>query len=165
MSLPPAAAHAKLAAMRAWLPLAFTLASALALGGAPVRAADTGKPAVNRVDLNKVGLPVVWRGRLVNYVFVTVRLRLAPGRDGEALRAKEPYFRDALVRLGHRTPFGDGPDLSHVDERAIDAAMLREAQRVAGPGAIVGVEVLNQQPRRYLPRPGAQAPQGRPITP
>ena len=123
------------------------------------------KATLDRLDLSKVGLPVVWRGRLVNYVFVTVRVHLAPGRDTPELHAKEPYFRDALVRAGHRTPFVDPADLSRVDERAVVAAFTPEARRLAGPGAATGVEVLMQQPRRRLGRPPPDASAGRPITP
>ena len=140
-------------------------AAAAVLGAACAEAAEAPKPASNRLDLNKAGLPIVWRGRLVNYVFVAVRLQLAPGRDGQALHAREPYFRDALVRLAHRRPFVDPADLSRVDERALDAAFLPEARRIAGPGMVTGVEVLTQQPRRRLPRPSAPTPAGRPITP
>ena len=173
MSLRAGSARPTLRGMRA-LPTApscltpvacLTAAVALALGVAPATGAAPDRPMVNAMDLNKVGLPIVWRGRLVNYVFVALRLRLPPGRDGQALRAREPYFRDALVRAGHRTPFVDPSDLSRVDERAVDAAMLREARRIAGPGAVVAVEMLSQQPRRRLGRPEAAPPAGRPITP
>lgn len=128
-------------------------------------AAEPAKPNIDRVDLNRIGLPIVWRGRLVNYVFVMARLKLAPGRDGQVLRAKEPYLRDVLVRAGHRTPFVDPADLSRVDERAFDATLLREARAIAGSGLVVGVEILSQQPRRRMSRPPAEAPAGRPITP
>ena len=131
----------------------------------PSAAAEAPKPVVARVDLEKTGLPIVWRGRLVNYVFVAVRLQLAPGRDGQALGAKEPYFRDALVRLGHRTPFVDPADLSRVDVGALVAAFAPVAARIAGPGAVRSVEVVSQQPRRRLPRPAAAPAAGRPITP
>ena len=170
MSLRPPPAQPSLRRMRARPTFraagaCLTASAALALGVAPAAGAAPEKPVVNAVDLNKVGLPIVWRGRLVNYVFVALRLRLPPGRDGQALRAREPYFRDALVRAGHRTPFVDPSDLSRVDERAVDAAMLREARRIAGPGAVVAVEMLSQQPRRRLGRPEAAPPAGRPITP
>ena len=50
-------------------------------------------------------------------------------------------------------------------ERADVTALLREAQRIAGPGAITMAEVVSQQPRRLLPRGAGQTQQGRPITP
>src|ERR1700683_725530 len=74
------------------------------------------KPAGQYVDLSPVPLPVVVGGRLVNYVFVYVRINLAPGGDTPRWRDKEPYFRDALVRLGHRTPFTVPGDYTRLDE-------------------------------------------------
>ena len=50
-------------------------------------------------------MPIVVDGQLVNYVFVYVRLNLTSGANATRLREKEPFFRDALVRAGHRTPF------------------------------------------------------------
>lgn len=136
-------------------PAAVLLCAALATPGAAARAAEPAKATENRVELNKVGVPVVWGGRVVNYVFVTARLTVAPGRDGQALREKEPHLRDALVRAAHRTPFVDPHDLSRVDEAALDAALMRDAARIAGPGAFVRAEVVAQQPLRRagLPRP------------
>lgn len=140
-----------------------------ALAAAPASAAES-KAAIppDRLVLNRVGLPIVWRGRVVNYVFVDARLKLASGRSVEDLRAREPYLRDALVRAGHRAPFTDPGDLARIDERALDAALLREAGRVLGPRVAIAAEVVAQQPRRRtgLPRTGAEAPpQGRPIVP
>ena len=57
------------------------------------------------VDLSPVAMPIVVRGALVNYVFVYVRINLTSGANSVKLREKEPFFRDALVRAGHRTPF------------------------------------------------------------
>ena len=150
-----------------------TLLAGLLLGSVLIAASASvaePKPATppDRLALNRIGLPVVWRGRLVNYVFVEARLKLAPGRSVEALRAKEPYLRDALIRAAHRTPFTDSADLTRVDERAVDAALLREAGRILGSGAAVAAEVTSQQPRRRtgLPRTGGEpAPAGRQIVP
>ncbi len=48
----------------------------------------------------------------MNYVFVIVRINLTTTANAAQLREKEPFFRDALVRAGHRTPFSQsgGPD-------------------------------------------------------
>ena len=46
---------------------------------------------------------VVVNGQLVNYIFVNVRVNLTSRADVTKLReAKEPFFRDALVRDAHR---------------------------------------------------------------
>jgi hypothetical protein len=113
-------------------------------------AGDSTEPGDNgqSVPISAVALPIVVKGKLVNYVFVTVRLELAPLANATKLRDKEPYFRDALVRAGHRTPFTLASDLTRVDEVKLKAAMLREAQAIAGPNAVKSVQILNQAPKK-----------------
>ncbi|THD80940.1 MAG: hypothetical protein E7812_05905 [Phenylobacterium sp.] len=105
------------------------------------------------VELQPVGLPIVAKGHLVNYVFVYIRLNLSAGADATALRDKEPYFRDALVRMAHRTPFTDPADFNRIDEGKLTAALMREASVIAGPGAIRTVVVTSQAPQHRIAVP------------
>ena len=108
------------------------------------------------VDLAAVGLPVVVDNRLVNYVFVYVRINLTASADMVRLRDEEPYFRDALVRAGHRTPFTRFDDYTRLDEAKLKAALYQSAVAIAGPGAIASVEILpggNPMRRTGLPKP------------
>lgn len=107
------------------------------------------------VDLLPVGLPVVVDGRLVNYVFVTVRIRLTPKTDPIKMKAKEPFFRDALVKLGHRTPFTNAANYASLDLPRLQQTFAREAAMISGPGAVRGIEIVNETPqKRYgLPKP------------
>jgi len=117
-------------------------------------AAPPGPAAVGQyVELQPVGLPIVVKGQLVNYVFVYVRLNLSAGADVAALREKEPYFRDALVRLAHRTPFTDPADYNRIDQGRLTAALGREAAAIAGAGAIRSVVVTSQAPQHRIGRP------------
>jgi hypothetical protein len=134
---------------------------AFLLLAAPALAAEHGgekKPEAGGqyVDLSVVALPVIWKGRLVNYVFVGVRLNVNKGVDAMTLREKEPYFRDALVRGAHRTPFTDPASFTKLDEVALKRLMMAEAARIAGPRAIASVQVLSALPQRTsgLPKPG-----------
>lgn len=115
------------------------------------------KSAGQYIDVSPVALPVIVNGRLINYVFVSVRLNLAPSADPVALRSKEPYFRDALVRVAYRTPFTDPKNYTRLNEAAIKAAMTREAARIIGPRLVSKVEITNStaQKLRGLPRPAA----------
>ena len=125
-------------------------------GSAAAAPAGNGPAAVGQyVELQPVGLPIVVKGKLVNYVFVYIRLNLTAGADATALRDKEPYFRDALVRIAHRTPFTDPADYNRIDEGRLIAAMTREAQAVAGPGAIRAVVVTSQAPQHRVAAPRA----------
>src|SRR5436190_17401490 len=109
------------------------VALALALFATPALAAEGKKEEGGQnVTLSPVALPIVVDGRLVNYVFVTLRLDLAPLANTSKLREKEPYFRDAIVRAAHRTPFTLPSDLTRIDEVRLKAAMLREATAIAG---------------------------------
>lgn len=108
---------------------------------------DTPAPSLN---ISGVGLPVITGGRLRNYVFVTLRLHLGAHATPEALRHKEAFFRDALVKAGHRTPFVVPNDWTRIDAAALSASLMRSATTIAGRGAVTRVEVVTQAPRRQI---------------
>lgn len=112
------------------------------------------------VDLSPVALPVVVRGQLINYVFVTVRIQLTSQANAGKWRAREPYFRDALVRVGHRTPFTRADSYTMLDAAKLKAAMMREATAIAGPRDVAAVTLVSQAPKRTtgLPKPPVAAP-------
>jgi hypothetical protein len=110
------------------------------------------------VDLQPLAMPIVIRGELVNYVFVYVRLNLTSGANVTRLREMEPFFRDALVRAGHRTPFVVPANYQKVDEARLTTTMMREAIAIAGPGQIKSVVVTSQTPSRSVPQPRPAAP-------
>lgn len=128
-----------------------------ALAAAPAFAAEGGKSDKGDigqyVDLQAVGLPIVVDRQLVNYVFVYVRINLTSNANVSRLREKEPYFRDALVRAGHRTPFTLANNLGAVDVPRLTAALTREATAIAGPGQIRSVVVTSQAARRRARMP------------
>ena len=129
--------------------------AALAAGAA--HAEPPPKAGGQFVDLAPVAMPVVVKGRLVNYVFVYVRINLTQGADTPHWRDKEPYFRDALVRLGHRTPFTVPPDYTRIDEARLKAAIYQAALAITGPGVITGVEIMpGGGPMRRIGLPTAQ---------
>jgi hypothetical protein len=113
------------------------------------------KPTVvgQYVDLQPVALPIIVNGQLMNYVFVYLRVNLTG--DVSRLRSKEPFFRDALVREAYRTPFVIPGDWQRVDERKLNAIMLRDARSIVGAEAVSSVIVTSQAPQRRVapPRP------------
>jgi hypothetical protein len=126
------------------------------LAGAAV--AETKAAAGQYVDLSPVAMPVVIDGRLINYVFVYIRVNLTPSADALHIRDKEPEFRDALVRMGHRTPFSLRTDYTKLDEPRLKAAFLPAAAAIAGPGAVTSIEIMpggGPMRRTGLPKPGA----------
>jgi len=134
---------------------AFLLA-ALAVALAGPAAASEGKPAPSpTVLISPLALPIVVDGKLVNYVFVSMRLGLSKNADPDAMRDKVPYFRDTLVRAAHRTPFVRPDNYAAIDEPRMKAALMREIAGIVGPGVVVSVNILRAQPQRYdgLPKP------------
>jgi hypothetical protein len=134
--------------IRRRLLLALPLAAAAWPLGARADDAVAHKQVGQYVDLLPVALPIVADGQLMNYVFVNVRLNLTTGTDTSRWRAKEPFFRDALVRAAHETPFVLAGDYDHIDAAKLTATMTRAAQAITGPGVIRSVEVLKQAPSR-----------------
>jgi hypothetical protein len=102
-----------------------------------------------------VGLPVIADGRLRNYVFVSLRLMLGAGKTADQMRLKEAFFRDALVKAAHRTPFTVPGDWTRLDERRMSAALVAAANTISGRGSVTGVEIIAQSPRRRSGMPTA----------
>jgi hypothetical protein len=123
--------------------LALTAAAQPALASGPT--GDAVAPALN---IAGVGLPVIEGGRIRNYVFVSLRLHLGAGKTPEQMRSKEAYFRDALVKAAHRTPFLIPGDWTRLDGAALQRSLVASANQIAGRGAVVRVEIINQTPRR-----------------
>lgn len=131
--------------------------SASAAGGSGGKPADKAG-SVQYIDISPVALPVTIGEQVVNYIFVGVRLNLTAMANVQKLREREPFFRDALVRAGHRSPFTSKTDFVSIDEARLKAVMLKEAVRLGGKD-VQGVVVLSQTAKRQtgLPRhPGAK---------
>lgn len=126
----------------------------LAVAGAALSGSALASPSAETpaqpasFNLTGVGLPIIVGGRVRNYIFVVLKLHLGQGHALDAVRAKEPYLRDALVRAGHRTPFVLADDWNRVDAEALSASLIRSADALIGKGAIARVEVVSQAARR-----------------
>jgi hypothetical protein len=137
----------------------FLLALAfVGLAVAPAWAESSAAPGDDQsVTLSPVALPIVVDGRVINYVFVTAKVLLKPRADQIVLRDKEPYFRDALVRDAHRSPFVLPHDFNRIDEGKLKAALYRDAAAIAGPANIQGIVVVSQTPQHFVRQPQAAA--------
>ena len=146
-----------------WAPaLGLLVAAALSAGSA--QAADPPKTG-SSIPLEAVALPVIVDGQLLNYVFVSVRLDLAPSADGAAVRAKSAFFRDDLVRAGHRTPYTRANDYTHMDEAKIKAEVLRIAPSIVGPGVVKAVVITKQMSQHMYSLPPQHRSAGPAIIP
>lgn len=126
-----------------------------ALASASTVSASSDAPATGAASLSipGLGLPVIEGGRLRNYVFVSLRLELGAGKTVEQMRPKEAFFRDALVRAAHKTPFTLPGDWTRLDERALSVALVSAANTISGRGSVRRVEVIAQNPRRRTGMP------------
>ena len=113
---------------------AVALASTATSAAASSSESSAAPPALSIAGL---GLPVIEDGRLRNYVFVSLRLVLGGGKTVEQMRPKEAFFRDALVKAAHRTPFTVPGDWTRLDERALSAAVMSAANAISGRGSVV----------------------------
>lgn len=140
------------------------LALALGLAVTPAVASEKA-PATNpTVLMSPMALPVVIDGKLVNYIFVNVRLQLKAGADSAKLREQEPFFRDAIIRGAYRASVVRAADPNAVDEARLRALVLTETGKVAGRGTVTGLTVLRQRAQKTLRLPARPAPisSGRP---
>jgi hypothetical protein len=134
--------------------LALLLGLTIAFGALqPARAAEKEKSAPRSVTLSSVALPIVVDGKLINYVFCAIRLDLYPNAEESKVRAKEEFFRDDLVRAGHRAPFTRKDDYTRVDEARVRAEVMRFAQSALGPGVVRAVAVARQNSQKLTTLP------------
>lgn len=125
-------------------------ASALTLAASPVLASDKKEEGAPTMAVSGVGLPVIQDGRVRNYVFLTLLIHLGEHADPEAVRARLPYFRDAIVRASHRRPFTVAGDPNSLNGPAVCAALMRAAGVLCPRGSITRFEITAQQPRRQV---------------
>ena len=91
---------------------------------------------------------------------MSLRLQLGAGKTVEQMRSKEAFFRDALVRAAHTTPFTNPNDYTVVDVARLQAVLLREATVIAGGKGVKAAVVMSQTPKRRmgLPKPPTARP-------
>ena len=141
--------------MRRKLVLALFAVGLLATPRADAAPEPSSKPVQPYMDLQTVGLPAVVHGRLVNYIFVAIRLKIAPGVDASRLQQGEPFIRDALIHASARTPFNPPDNGVRLDEARLKVEVLKVAQARFGGGKVSGVEIRSQTPQRRAGVPGA----------
>jgi hypothetical protein len=153
--------------MRKFVPLALGLMIAIAPVEPALAAAekDKDKSAAQTIALEAVALPIIVDGKLINYVFCSIRLDLYPNVDGAKVRAKEEYFRDDLVRMGHRNPFTRQDDYTKVDEAKVKAEILRIAPGLVGPGLIRSATIVKQSSQKLMTLPPSQQNRSHEIIP
>lgn len=102
--------------------------------------------------------PIVENGKLVNYIFLNLSLKMAGGVPVTVMEGQEPILRDAVIRAAYRAPFNKSGSYNEVDEVRLKSVVLGEAARLIGKGKIASVEITKQIARKQLPPPVRNKP-------
>ena len=119
-----------------------------------------------RLDLSGMGLPVLQDGRVMNYVFVRLRINFNPGIARPDIEAGEPFIRERMLKSSYRTPLNSGTDLMALDPKKLEALTISSARAVYGAAKVRSVEVRDQKPQKRLySTPASGGPPRQPIRP
>jgi len=111
-----------------------------------------------QISLSPVAVPITENGKLVNYVFLSIKIILSPKADQFRMVGQEPFYRDALVRVGHRQNLGVPGDPNRVDEALLKAVLKREVASFVDPSLIARIEIVRQDPKKRVARTAPTKP-------
>jgi hypothetical protein len=133
-------------------------AASPALANAKKEKKEGGEQALDpSYKLGSMTIPIIYNGRIVNYVFVAMTLTLTSGTEVQAFKDKEPALRDAIIRAAYRTPFTRGDTWKEVDGPRLTGFVMGQCASLFGKGKVASVEIVKQIPRQQLmpPKSGA----------
>ncbi|WP_184720089.1 hypothetical protein [Caulobacter sp.] len=140
--------------------LAAALVATLSAGAAPAWASDKkeakegeGQALDPTYKLGSMTIPIIVNGRIVNYVFVAMTLKLTTGTDAGAFKEKEPELRDAIVKAAYKTPFVRPDTWKEVDGPKLTGFVKTQCGVLFGKGKVSSVEIVKQIPRQQLMPP------------
>ena len=124
------------------------LAVSNAAGAAPKsKAAAQGEAAdpelsSRSMDAPYLAVPVVREGVLANYLFVSIRVEIAPGVDLWRTREQAHILRDALVRASHANNLGDPNEPNALNQARAVEVYRAAAAAALGARAVGGVSIV-----------------------
>ena len=141
--------HAITRAMAAAL-VASTLLAGLAVAraedhgaAAKEKGGQSGEDASRSMDAPYLAVPVVRDGRLVNYLFVSLRIQISPRVDLWRTREKAQFLRDALVRASHANALADPNDINKLNEAFALQVYRTAAIQSLGQDAVAGISIIS----------------------
>ncbi|WP_425999324.1 hypothetical protein [Caulobacter sp. DWR1-3-2b1] len=105
------------------------------------------------VKLQPIAVPIIVDGKLLNYIFVNMTLKMAAAVPVTVMDGQEPLLRDAVVKAAHRTPFTASDTYVEVDAAKLKSAVMRETVILVGKGKVASVEITKQIARKQIPHP------------
>ena len=138
------------------------IAAAFALAAAPAWASEKKKEGEGQAldptyKLGSMSIPIIYNGRIVNYVFVAMTLKLSSGTEVESFKDREPELRDAIVRAAYKTPFTRADTWQEVDGPRLTGFVKSQCAVLFGKGKVASVEIVKQIPRQQLAPPKQNA--------
>lgn len=139
---------------------AFGAAGPALASGPKKKEGEEGQALDPTYKLGSMTIPIIANGRIVNYVFVAMTLKLKEGADAAALKDQEPMLRDAIVRAAYKTPFTRADSWKEVDGPRLTGFVLSQCAVLMGKGKVASVEIVKQIPRQQLmpPKPSNAKP-------
>lgn len=121
------------------------LASAAGGGGAGKEKGAEGEEAAassRSMDAPYLAVPVVRNGQLVNYLFVSIRIEIAPGVDLWRTRERAHFLRDALVRASHANDLADPANNNALNDARAIAVYHAAAVEALGAQAVGAISIV-----------------------
>jgi hypothetical protein len=136
---------------------------AIFLGSGSSQASETGQPTnlpaaapattggplegsgKSGIDMPALMAPVVVKGELHYYVYLAIRLELSSDGQKDLVLERIPYIQDAFLREVHGASIAVGDDAETVDGHGLQQRFLAVAEKVLGPGVVIGIEFRNIQ--------------------
>jgi hypothetical protein len=119
--------------------LALTGAAHAAGGGKDSKAKE--ESADRQMVAPNVVTPVVRDGKLVNYLFVTIRVDFAKKASASKLRDRAHFLRDALLKASHAHALGDAADETKLNTAAAMAAFGPAVKKVLGAENVASIHI------------------------
>jgi hypothetical protein len=107
------------------------------------KAEDEGATTSARsMDAPYLAVPVVRDGQLVNYLFVSLRIEIAPQVDLWRTRERAHFLRDALVRASHANDLVDAHDNNALNEPLALRVYRAAAIQALGERAVGNIQIV-----------------------
>lgn len=126
--------------------LAAAMAPAAAAFAPPAGGADHGgggtpseAEVARSLELGGLVFPVFdEKLKLKNYLFISARMLVGPGKDVWKYRDQQHFIRDAILRAAHKTSFHAKGNFRKLDEKFAAAECVKVANQTVGePDALV----------------------------
>lgn len=123
------------------------ISSAFAAEGKAKAEADSNRT----IDIQSVPAPVFKDGKLLNYIFLSVKLEMAKGQNVLGDRERVHFVRDAMVRNLHKTSIGKAGKFDEIDEAVALQIVRASAAQIFGDKAVSAVTITSAEPLRQRP--------------